>query len=126
MDNLLRVKDLKDITVDDLSNNFKMEYIAKFQNAYKEDLLNLTMIKTKTNKKVRKTKQQLCKEIGISDTTLKRYMKDLGMKSFYRHSHTNKVKRKKVKPIENKDNLNIDEEYDYDEAFDKTIKTLKN
>ncbi len=31
------------------------------------------------------TKPQLCKMIGISDSNLKRIMKDLNMKSFYRH-----------------------------------------
>jgi hypothetical protein len=30
-------------------------------------------------------KPQLCKMIGISDSSLKRIMKDLNMKSFYRH-----------------------------------------
>jgi hypothetical protein len=31
------------------------------------------------------TKPHLCKMIGISDSNLKRTMKDLNMKSFYRH-----------------------------------------
>ncbi len=31
------------------------------------------------------TKPQLCKMIGIPDSSLKRIMKDLNMKSFYRH-----------------------------------------
>jgi hypothetical protein len=31
------------------------------------------------------TKPQLCKMIGISDSSLKRILKDLNMKSFYRH-----------------------------------------
>jgi hypothetical protein len=31
------------------------------------------------------TKPQLCKMIGISDSSLKRIMKDLNMKSFYHH-----------------------------------------
>jgi hypothetical protein len=31
------------------------------------------------------TKPQLCKMIGISDSSLKRIIKDLNMKSFYRH-----------------------------------------
>jgi hypothetical protein len=31
------------------------------------------------------TKPQLCKLIGISDSSLKRTMKDLNMKSFYHH-----------------------------------------
>jgi hypothetical protein len=137
MDNLLKIKNVKSITVDDLSKNYKIEYISKFQNAYKEDLLNLTKIDPKDkSKKVRKTQQELCKEIGISVTTLKRYMKDLGMKSFYRHTnsftHTNNVKRnntkkeneeqdievtektKKSKPkkVKNKDDLNMEDKYE--------------
>jgi hypothetical protein len=132
MDNLLKIKNVKSITVDDLSKNYKIEYISKFQNAYKEDLLNLTKIDPKDkSKKVRKTQQELCKEIGISVTTLKRYMKDLGMKSFYRHAHTNNVKRnnikkeneeqdievtekKKSKPkkVKNKDDLNMEDKYE--------------
>jgi hypothetical protein len=36
------------------------------------------------------TKPQLCKLIGISDSSLKRTMKDLNMKSFYHHEvHVN-------------------------------------
>ncbi len=31
------------------------------------------------------TKPQLCKMIGIPDSSLKRIIKDLNMKSFYRH-----------------------------------------
>jgi hypothetical protein len=96
MDNLLKIKDIKSITVDDLSKNYKIEYISKFQNAYNEDLLNLTKIDPKDkNKRVKKTQQELSKEIGISVITLKRYMKDLSLKSFYRH--TNNVKRKDTK-----------------------------
>ncbi len=40
------------------------------------------------------TKSQLCKMIGISDSSLKRIMKDLNMKSFYRHEVP--VNRKKT------------------------------
>ena len=40
------------------------------------------------------TKPQLCKMIGISDSSLKRIMKDLNMKSFYRHEVP--VNRKKT------------------------------
>lgn len=110
MDNLLKIKNVKSITVDDLSKNYKIEYIAKFQNAYKEDLLSSTY--------KRKTKHQICKENGISETTLKRYMKDLGMKSFYRHNypeHTNKKEeKKKTKPKSktSKRKDNMDDKYE--------------
>ncbi len=40
------------------------------------------------------TKPQLCKMIGISDSSLKRIMKDLNMKSFYHHEAP--VNRKKT------------------------------
>ncbi len=40
------------------------------------------------------TKPQLCKMIGISDSSLKLIMKDLNMKSFYRHEAP--VNRKKT------------------------------
>jgi hypothetical protein len=40
------------------------------------------------------TKPQICKMIGISDSSLKRIMKDLNMKSFYRHEVP--VNRKKI------------------------------
>jgi hypothetical protein len=46
------------------------------------------------------TKPQLCKMIGISDSSLKRIMKDLNMKSFYHHEVP--VNRKKTDLIDNK------------------------
>ncbi len=46
------------------------------------------------------TKPQLCKMIGISDSSLKRIMKDLNMKSFFRHEVP--VNRKKTGLIVNK------------------------
>ncbi len=46
------------------------------------------------------TKPQLCKMIGISDSSLKRIMKDLNMKSFYRHEVP--VNRKKTDITVNK------------------------
>ncbi len=50
------------------------------------------------------TKQQLCKMIGISDSSLKRFMKDLNMKSFYRHEVP--VNRKKIDLTVNKKSRN--------------------
>ncbi len=145
MNDLLKIKNVRNITVNDLSNNYKMIYINKFQSAFTEDLINPTKTDTKSKKKVRKTKEELCKEIGLSDTTLKRYMKDLGMNSFYRHNHnktyvkskntkkddkedivetTEKKKKSKPKKIKNNDK-DDKEEYDYNETFDKTIDGLK-
>src|SRR5882724_9246463 len=46
------------------------------------------------------TKPQLCKMIGISDSSLKRIMKDLNMKSFYGHEVP--VNRKKTDITVNK------------------------
>ena len=104
MNDLLKIKNVRSITVNDLSNNYRMIYINKFQSAFTEDLINPTKIDTKTKKKVRKTKE-LCKEIGISDTTLKRYMKDLGMKSFYRHDHTKTYVKSKNTKKDNKEDI---------------------
>jgi hypothetical protein len=39
-----------------------------------------------------KLKQVVCDITGVSNNTLTQYMKDLGMKSFYRHDH--KINRK--------------------------------
>jgi hypothetical protein len=63
-----------------------MEYVAKFIDAYKNNLTS----------KNRKTKKELCKEHSISDLTLKRFMKDLGMKSLYRNDTKRIPKSKKM------------------------------
>jgi hypothetical protein len=76
---LMQKKYINDITVDDLRKNHKVEYIHKFQQA----LINNSG----------KSKQVVCDIAGVSNNTLTRYMKDLGMKSFYRHDH--KINRKK-------------------------------
>ncbi len=47
------------------------------------------------------TKSQICKKIGISDSSLKRTMKNLNIKSFYRHDIP--VNKKKTKKNNNKD-----------------------
>ena len=80
MSHLSQININRNVTIDDIRNNFKLEYIAKFE----QELLN---------SKGKKNKNQICKDIGISNTTLKRYMKDLGMNSFYRHDE--KLNRKK-------------------------------
>ncbi|SRR6266487_1165388 len=77
---LMQKKYINDITVDDLRKNHKVEYIHKFQQA----LIN----------NPGKSKQVVCDIAGVSNNTLSRYMKDLGMKSFYRHDHKIKRKRK--------------------------------
>lgn len=59
----------KHITPDEYLYDFKMEYITKFRKAHLEE----PMIK----------KRPLCKKIGLSESTLNRFMKDLNMKSFY-------------------------------------------
>jgi hypothetical protein len=46
------------------------------------------------------TKPQLCKMIGISDSSLKRIIKDLNMKSFYRNEDlVNRKKRQSIKRL---------------------------
>ncbi len=82
----MQKKYINNITVDDLRKNHKVEYNHKFQQA----LIN----------NPGKSKQVVCDIAGVSNNTLTRYMKDLDMKSFYRHGH--KINRKKkdreVKP----------------------------
>jgi len=77
---------MNDITVDDLRKHHKVEYIHKFQWA----LINNSG----------KSKQVVCDIAGVSNNTLTRYMKDLGMKSFYRHDH--KINRKKDREVQPK------------------------
>src|SRR5271163_522459 len=44
------------------------------------------------------SKTQLCKSIGVSDSYLKRVMKDLDIPSFYRHEIPVNIKNKNKKP----------------------------
>jgi hypothetical protein len=71
---------------DDIRKNILMKRILLFAQA-KEEHPELT-------------KLQLCKLIGISDSSLKRIMKDLNIKSFYRHEVP--VNRKKTDITVNK------------------------
>ncbi len=104
------------ITVDDLRKNHKIEYIHKFQQA----LIN----------NPGKSKQVVCDIAGVSNNILTRYMKDLGMESFYRHDH--KINRKK-KDKEDKEKIKTKskdlkgggETYDFEETFNKTVESLK-
>jgi predicted kinase len=110
MDILIKVKNLKNLTVDDLTKEYKMEYVAKFIDVYKNNL-------TSKNKK---TKKQLCKTNDISDFTLKRFMKDLGMKSFYRQDNN------KTNKIIIKSGLNDKESEKFHEKFEKIVDSMKN
>ncbi len=74
------IKCMSKIMPDDIRKNMLMKKVFIFVQA-KEDHPELT-------------KSQLCKMIGISDSSLKRIMKDLNMKSFYRHEVP--VNRKKA------------------------------
>jgi hypothetical protein len=60
--------------------DYKMEYIIKFRKAYLEEPT------------IRK--RVLCKKIGISESTLNRFMKDLNMLSFYTYRSTKDLSRK--------------------------------
>ena len=85
MNSLSQINLDKNVSPDDIRNNFKLNYIVKFEQALMDNLGN----------RIKKNKLQLCKDIGISNTTLKKYMRDLEMKSFYRHDNLN---IKKIKP----------------------------
>jgi hypothetical protein len=78
-DQLNSIKYTSTIVPDDTRKNMLMKKILVFVQA-KEEHPELT-------------KPQLCKMIGISNSSLKRIMKDLYMKSFYRHEAP--VNRKK-------------------------------
>jgi hypothetical protein len=124
----MQKKYVNDITVDDLRKNHKIEYIHKFQQA----LIN----------NPGKSKQVVCDIAGVSNNTLMWYMKDLGMKSFYRHDH--KINRKKqdkedkekikTKSSSSRKDLkgggeaqqsSLSATYDFEETFNKTVKSLK-
>jgi hypothetical protein len=83
---LIQKKYTNDITVDDSCKNHKVEYIHESQQA----LIN----------NPGKPKQVVCDIAGVSNSTLTRYMKGLGMKSFYRHYHKINRKRKIRKSIQ--------------------------
>ncbi len=70
-DQLNSIKYTSTIVPDDIRKNMLMKKVLVFVQA-KEEHPELT-------------KPQLCKMIGISDSCLNRIMKDLNMKSFYRH-----------------------------------------
>jgi hypothetical protein len=70
-DQLNSIKYTGTIIPDDIRKNMLMKKVLVFVQA-KEEHPKLA-------------KPQLCKLIGISDSSLKRIMKDINMKSFYRH-----------------------------------------
>ena len=71
-DQLNSIKYTSTIVPGDISNNMLMKKVLVFVQAKEEGHLELT-------------KPQLCKMIGISDSSLKRIMKNLKMKSFNHH-----------------------------------------
>lgn len=72
LDHLVKsIKNRTSIEPEDFRIYLKKNVILKFMEV-KEECPNLT-------------KSQLCKKIGISESTLDRNMKDLNIKSFYRH-----------------------------------------
>jgi hypothetical protein len=79
-DQLNSLKYTSKIVSDDIKKDMLMKKVLLFVRA-KEEHAELT-------------KPQLCKIIGIPDSSLKRIMKDLNMKSFYRHEVP--VNRKKI------------------------------
>ncbi len=79
-DQLNSIKYTSTIVPDDIRKNMLMKKVLVFVQA-KEEYPELT-------------KPQLCKMIGIPDSSLKRIMEDLNMKSFYRHEVP--VNRKKT------------------------------
>jgi hypothetical protein len=77
------IKTLSSIQTEDIRKYDRMDIVIKFMQAKKEH--------------PDYNKNQLCALIGVSDSYLKRVMKDLDIKSFYRHDiPINKKNNKKI------------------------------
>lgn len=73
---------------EEIRKNLQMQTVLKFVEEFAKA--------PKDDNGKRLTKSKICKKIGISDSSLKRTMKDLDIKSFYRHNvPVNKRKTKK-------------------------------
>ncbi len=81
METLTRMRYGREITGEDLRLQHKLVYIQK----YSEALLNRPNLK----------QDEICQMTGINKHTLRRYMKELGIASFYKHDLT--IPRKKQK-----------------------------
>jgi Zn-dependent peptidase ImmA (M78 family) len=101
------IKYTSSIEPEDIRKNLKMKTVLKFGEELEKD--------PKNDNGKRLTKSQICKKIGISDSSLKRNMKDLNMKSFYRHDVP--VNKKKPKTHrKKKENTEISEEESTEEV----------
>src|SRR5215469_10505918 len=82
---LEQIKTLSSILADQIRRYDRMEVVVKFMQAKKEH--------------PDYRKNQLCALVGVSDSYIKKVMKDLDIKSFYRHDIPVNIKKKK-KPQE--------------------------
>jgi hypothetical protein len=87
-DLLNSIKYTSSIEPEDIRKNLKMKKVLQFVKSMEENP-NLN-------------KNQICKKIGISNSSLKRNMKDFNIKSFYRYD----VPANKSKKIKDEKNLN--------------------
>ena len=90
LDQLNSIKSKSTIVPDDIRKNMLMKKVLVFVQTKKEH--------------PKLTKPKLCEMIGISDSSLKRIMKDLNIKSFYRYEVP--INRKKTDLTVNKKNRN--------------------
>ena len=82
-----------------MNNTFSLEQISKTGNLdanlilrqYKLDLMSRFMEMKSNNPKF--TQKQISKELGFSDSTLKRYRNDINMQSPYRYNDTQKTSK---------------------------------
>ena len=94
-----------------MNNTFSLEQISKTGNLdanlilrqYKLDIMARFMEMKSNNPKL--TQKQICKELGFSDSTVKRYRNDIKMASPYR---IDGLKRPRLTPIEPKVELETD------------------
>src|SRR6185436_7937571 len=107
------IKTLSIILPEQIRRYDRMEVVVKFMQAKKDH--------------PDYTKTQLCALIGVSDSYLKRVMKDLDIKSFYRHDIPVNTPRKTV-PNKNIDNVQPEKKEDMvggeisDEYIDNLIR----
>jgi hypothetical protein len=84
------------IVSSDIRKNIKLVLIYKFYEAFINNMLKPI--------NERKNKKELCKIAGISEVTLRKYMKQLGIQSFYRHDNPSNDTNKKIKLTHFQDN----------------------
>lgn len=113
------IKAISTINPPDMMHLSKLDMIQKFIDAKQEH---------PTFKK-----HQLCELLGISDSTLKRYMKDYDIPSAYRHKVATNKSKKKVDKVENvekrirgrQSNKAVKAGNSFDDTFNDVVRELE-